>query len=76
MHLNTPESTGRAQAAYGVSFTDALDTRALVGGIGILVAAVVAVTLMASARTAPRRPWRRRRNIPPGRELTSTAKRP
>ncbi|WAP60024.1 MFS transporter [Streptomyces sp. S465] len=46
LHLKTPEATGRAQAAYGASFTDALHTCALVGGIGMLVAAVVALVLI------------------------------
>ncbi|MGW7242670.1 hypothetical protein [Streptomyces sp. NPDC054804] len=46
LHLNTPESTGQAQAAYGASFTDALHTCALVGGIGMLVAAVIALALI------------------------------
>jgi MFS family permease len=46
LHLKTPETTGQAQAAYGASFTDALHTCALVGGIGMLVAAVIAVALI------------------------------
>lgn len=46
LHLKTPETTGQAQSAYGASFTDALHTCALVGGIGMLVAAVVAFALI------------------------------
>lgn len=43
LQLKTPQSTGRALSAYGASFTDALHTCALVGGIGMLVAAVIAL---------------------------------
>lgn len=46
LHLKTPEATGRAQSAYGASFTDALHTCALVGGIGMLVAAVIAFAMI------------------------------
>ncbi|MFG2969774.1 MFS transporter [Streptomyces sp. NPDC048288] len=46
LQLKTPQSTGQAQSAYGASFTDALHTCALVGGIGMLVAAVIAVALI------------------------------
>ena len=46
LQLKTPASTGQAQAAYGASFTDALHTCALVGGVGMLVAAVIAVALI------------------------------
>ncbi|AEM85595.1 hypothetical protein [Streptomyces violaceusniger] len=45
-HLETSEGTGRVLAAYGASFTDAPHTCALVGGIGLLVAAVVALALI------------------------------
>lgn len=52
LHLGTGEATGQALAAYGASFTDALHTCALVGGIGMLVAAAVAfVTIGVRART-------------------------
>ncbi|MET7683894.1 MFS transporter [Streptomyces sp. NPDC005423] len=50
LHLATPDATGRAQAAYGASFTDALHTCALVGGIGMLAAAVVALVLIGVRR--------------------------
>ncbi|WP_329577932.1 MFS transporter [Streptomyces sp. NBC_01361] len=46
LHLKTPEATGRALSAYGASFTDALHTCALVGGIGMLLAAVIALALI------------------------------
>ncbi|MEU6256728.1 DHA2 family efflux MFS transporter permease subunit [Streptomyces sp. NPDC047043] len=46
LHLQTPEATGRALSAYGASFTDALHTCALVGGIGMLAAAVIALVLI------------------------------
>lgn len=42
LRLKTPEATGQALSAYGASFTDALHTCALVGGVGMLVAAVIA----------------------------------
>lgn len=52
LHLSTRQSTGQALAAYGDSFTDALHTCALVGGVGILVAAVIAlVTIGVRPRT-------------------------
>ena len=55
LHLSTPQSTAQAQAAYGDSFTAALHTCALVGGIGIFVAAAVSLTLVGlrSRRTEP-----------------------
>ncbi|MEU0965984.1 transporter [Streptomyces sp. NPDC005917] len=58
LHLNTPESTGQAHAAYGAGFTDALHTCALVGGIWMLVAAVIAVSLIGirPARAPPAAP--------------------
>lgn len=46
LHLSTAQSTGEALGAYGASFTDALHTCALVGGIGILAAAVVSLVLI------------------------------
>ena len=46
LHLSTQQATGQARAAYGDSFTDALHTCALVGGIGILVAAVISLVLI------------------------------
>ncbi|MFJ3308404.1 MFS transporter [Streptomyces sp. NPDC086549] len=46
LHLGTSEATGRALSAYGASFTDALHTCALVGGIGMLLAALVALVLI------------------------------
>ncbi|MER5748449.1 MFS transporter [Streptomyces sp. NPDC002088] len=46
LQLKTPEATGQAQSAYGASFTDALHTCALVGGIGMLVAAGIALALI------------------------------
>ncbi|WP_046727288.1 MFS transporter [Streptomyces humi] len=52
LRLKTPEATGRALSAYGASFTDALHTCALVGGIGMLVAAALALTLI-GIRTRP-----------------------
>jgi EmrB/QacA subfamily drug resistance transporter len=50
LHLSTQQSTGQALGAYGDSFTDALHTCALVGGIGILVAAVVSLALIGVRR--------------------------
>ncbi|MGI5452310.1 MFS transporter [Streptomyces sp. CA-249302] len=53
LHLKTPQSTGQALSAYGASFTDALHTCALIGGIGMLLAAVIAlVTIGVRARSA------------------------
>ncbi|MGP4007199.1 MFS transporter [Streptomyces sp. 4N124] len=46
LHLKTPQTTGQALSAYGASFSDALHTCALVGGIGMLVAAVIAFVLI------------------------------
>jgi hypothetical protein len=46
LHLSTPQTTGQALAAYGASFTDALHTCALVGGIGVLSAAVISLILI------------------------------
>ncbi|MEU6139677.1 MFS transporter [Streptomyces sp. NPDC047081] len=46
LHLKTPQSTGQALSAYGASFTDALHTCALIGGIGMLVAAVIALVMI------------------------------
>ncbi|MFC8513460.1 MFS transporter [Streptomyces sp. NPDC057257] len=46
LHLKTPQSTGQALSAYGASFTDALHTCALIGGIGMLAAAVIAFALI------------------------------
>ena len=46
LRLGTPASTGRAVAAYGASFTDALHVCALVSGIGMLVAAAVGLVLI------------------------------
>jgi EmrB/QacA subfamily drug resistance transporter len=46
LHLSTQQSTGQAFTAYGDSFTDALHTCALVGGVAILAAAVIALVLI------------------------------
>ncbi|WP_246576896.1 MFS transporter [Actinospica durhamensis] len=51
LHLSTGQSTGQAIAAYGDSFTDALHTCALVGGISILIAAVISLVLIGVRRT-------------------------
>ncbi|MFK0168800.1 DHA2 family efflux MFS transporter permease subunit [Streptomyces sp. NPDC090306] len=53
LQLKTPEATGRALSAYGASFTDALHTCALVGGIGMLVAAVIALALIGVRNRRP-----------------------
>lgn len=53
LHLNTGEATGQALAAYGASFTEALHTCALVGGIGMLAAAVVALVTIGVRARAP-----------------------
>ncbi|MFJ8108122.1 DHA2 family efflux MFS transporter permease subunit [Streptomyces sp. NPDC096132] len=45
LRLDSPETTGQAQAAYGAGFTDALHTCAVVGGVGMLAAAAVAYAL-------------------------------
>lgn len=50
LRLDTPESTGRALGAYGASFTDALHTCALIGGIGMLAAAVLALATVGIRR--------------------------
>ncbi|MEU4659342.1 MFS transporter [Streptomyces sp. NPDC023723] len=46
LQLGSDAATAAYRAAYGASFTDALQTCALVGGVGMLVAAVVAVVLI------------------------------
>ncbi|GJF33588.1 MFS transporter [Kitasatospora sp. NE20-6] len=43
LHLDTPDATRQAHAAYAESFTDALHTCALVGGAGLLAAALIAL---------------------------------
>lgn len=53
LHLGTGEATGQALAAYGASFTDALHSCALVGGIGMLVAAAVALATIGIRARAP-----------------------
>ncbi|MDV9170153.1 MFS transporter [Streptomyces sp. W16] len=53
LHLNSGEATGQALAAYGASFTDALHTCALVGGVGMLVAAAVALVTIGIRARAP-----------------------
>ena len=50
LQLKSPDATGQAQAAYGAGFTDALHSCALVGGVGMLVAAVVAVVVIGVRR--------------------------
>ena len=50
LHLSTNQSTGQALTAYGDSFTDALHTCALVGGIGILAAAAVSLLMIGVRR--------------------------
>ncbi|MFK4101992.1 MFS transporter [Streptomyces sp. NPDC019531] len=54
LELKTPDATGQARAAYGAGFTDALHTCALVGGLGMLAAAVVAAVLIGVRRPSPR----------------------
>ncbi|MER5433697.1 DHA2 family efflux MFS transporter permease subunit [Streptomyces sp. NPDC002588] len=51
LRLDTPAATGRAQGAYGAGFTDALHTCAIVGGVGMLLAAVIAYVLTGARRT-------------------------
>ena len=46
LKLSDDQATGQAVGAYGASFTDALHTCAVVAGIGILVAAAVALALI------------------------------
>jgi EmrB/QacA subfamily drug resistance transporter len=53
LHESTQQATGQALTAYAESFTDALHTCALVGGIGILVAAVVALVLIGVRARGP-----------------------
>ncbi|MEU6354745.1 MFS transporter [Streptomyces sp. NPDC047072] len=50
LQLGTPEATEQARAAYGAGFTDALHTCALVGGAGMLLAAVVAFAFIGVRR--------------------------
>ncbi|OIJ66404.1 DHA2 family efflux MFS transporter permease subunit [Streptomyces mangrovisoli] len=52
LQLKTPETTGLAQSAYGAAFTDALHTCAVVGGIGMLVAAGVALVMCTRGHAA------------------------
>jgi len=51
LHLSTDQSTGQALGAYGASFTDALHTCALAGGVSILIAAVISFALIGIRRT-------------------------
>ncbi|MQY22590.1 MFS transporter [Nocardia macrotermitis] len=51
LHLKDGHSTGLAHAAYGLSFSDALHTCALIAGIGMLLAAIIALTLIGIRRT-------------------------
>ncbi|MEV1019487.1 MFS transporter [Streptomyces sp. NPDC050264] len=54
LRLGSGRDTGRALTAYGASFTDALHTCALIGGIGMLAAAVIALaTIGVRSRPAP-----------------------
>jgi EmrB/QacA subfamily drug resistance transporter len=53
LHLSTEQSTGRALGAYAASFTDALHVCAWIGGIGILVAAVISLVCIGVKRTQP-----------------------
>lgn len=41
LHLQAAQATGQALSAYAASFTDALHTCALIGGIGMLASAVL-----------------------------------
>ena len=43
LHLSTGQSTAQASAAYDASFSDALHACALVGGVSILIAAVISL---------------------------------
>lgn len=51
LHLETGDATALAHAAYGIGFSDALHTCALIGGIGMLVAAGIALALIGIRRT-------------------------
>lgn len=46
LHLQTAQATGQALTAYAASFTDALHTCALIGGIGMLVSGVLALVFI------------------------------
>ncbi|MYU32352.1 transporter [Streptomyces sp. SID8358] len=52
LRLSTGPTTAEAQSVYGASFTDALRTCALVGGIGMLAAAAVALATIGVRKTA------------------------
>jgi EmrB/QacA subfamily drug resistance transporter len=46
LHLQSAQATGQALSAYAESFTDALHTCALIGGIGMLASAVLALVFI------------------------------
>ncbi|MFF7331757.1 MFS transporter [Streptomyces sp. NPDC008150] len=52
LRLPTDPATAEARTVYGASFTDALHTCALVGGIGMLLAAAVALVTIGVRKTA------------------------
>ncbi|MGW1319749.1 MFS transporter [Streptomyces sp. NPDC002426] len=52
LHLSTGPATDQARSVYGASFTDALHTCALVGGVGMLAAAAIALVTIGVRRTA------------------------
>ena len=51
LHLGSGRGTALAHAAYGVSFSDALHTCALIAGVGMLLAGVIALVLIGVRRT-------------------------
>ncbi|GAA3706761.1 MFS transporter [Streptomyces tremellae] len=53
LRLDTAAATGRAVTAYGAGFTDALHVCALVSGVGLLVAAAVALLTIGLRGRAP-----------------------
>ncbi|MFE7522023.1 MFS transporter [Streptomyces halstedii] len=52
LRLSTGPATAEARAVYGASFTNALHTCALVGGVGMLAAAAMALVTIGVRKTA------------------------
>ncbi|MFE7624873.1 MFS transporter [Streptomyces sp. NPDC057509] len=52
LRLSSPSTTAQAQSVYAASFTDALHACALVGGIGLLAGAVIALVTVGVRKAA------------------------
>ncbi|SCK51975.1 hypothetical protein B046DRAFT_05604 [Streptomyces sp. LamerLS-316] len=52
LRLSSASTTDEARSVYAASFTDALHTCALVGGMGLLAAAAIALITVGVRKTA------------------------